>query len=247
MILSADHPVSPTDLYYFDEYNTTLESLKSTLLNSPIKTEKTEETCVVYDCEIEPFEYKIEPFFPIEPSRDSLNSVFEDSDLIESIMTSLKTEQQAGPIQVVSPQNRGDFPCLRKSGTFLNKDGRWIKGKPCQVSQCDKRAQSNGLCKGHGGGARCKVDGCQKSSQGSGLCRAHGGGKRCLYENCDKGTQRKGYCYLHGGVRSCVVEGCERKDRGNGKCFAHGCGRRCQAPYCLTTIRTGTLCEIHTK
>ncbi|KAE9190084.1 hypothetical protein PF005_g19391 [Phytophthora fragariae] len=36
-------------------------------------------------------------------------------------------------------------PCLRKPGTFLNKDGRWIKGKPCRMEGCDKRAQSNGL------------------------------------------------------------------------------------------------------
>ncbi|CAH0479893.1 unnamed protein product [Peronospora belbahrii] len=60
-------------------------------------------------------------------------------------------------------------PCLRKPGTFLNKDGRWIKGKPCRMEGCDKRAQSNGLCKGHGGGARCSFMGCSKSSQGGGF------------------------------------------------------------------------------
>lgn len=136
-------------------------------------------------------------------------------------------------------------PCLRKPGTFLNKDGRWIKGKPCRMEGCDKRAQSNGLCKGHGGGARCSFSGCSKSSQGGGFCRAHGGGKRCMHEGCEKGTQRNGFCYLHGGVRSCSVEGCDKKDRGNGKCFSHGGGRKCQAHMCFNTIRRGAFCDLH--
>ncbi|KAH7472290.1 putative WRKY transcription factor 19 [Phytophthora ramorum] len=136
-------------------------------------------------------------------------------------------------------------PCLRKPGTFLNKDGRWIKGKPCRMEGCDKRAQSNGLCKGHGGGARCSFAGCSKSSQGGGFCRAHGGGKRCMHEGCEKGTQRNGFCYLHGGVRSCSVEGCDKKDRGNGKCFSHGGGRKCQAHLCFNTIRRGAFCDLH--
>jgi hypothetical protein len=136
-------------------------------------------------------------------------------------------------------------PCLRKPGTFLNKDGRWIKGKPCRMEGCDKRAQSNGLCKGHGGGARCSFAGCSKSSQGGGFCRAHGGGKRCMHEGCEKGTQRNGFCYLHGGVRSCSVEGCDKKDRGNGKCFSHGGGRKCQAHMCFNTIRRGAFCDLH--
>ncbi|KAI9915864.1 hypothetical protein PsorP6_006962 [Peronosclerospora sorghi] len=136
-------------------------------------------------------------------------------------------------------------PCLRKPGTFLNKDGRWIKGKPCRMEGCDKRAQSNGLCKGHGGGARCNFSGCNKSSQGGGFCRAHGGGKRCMHEGCEKGTQRNGFCYLHGGVRSCSVEGCDKKDRGNGKCFSHGGGRKCQAHMCFHTTRRGAFCDLH--
>ncbi|RLN45621.1 hypothetical protein BBJ29_001796 [Phytophthora kernoviae] len=115
-------------------------------------------------------------------------------------------------------------PCIRKPGTFLNKDGRWIKGKPCRMEGCDKRAQSNGLCKGHGGGARCSFAGCSKSSQGGGFCRAHGGGKRCMHEG---------------------VEGCDKKDRGNGKCFSHGGGRKCQAQMCLNTIRRGAFCDLH--
>uniref|UniRef100_M4B2N6 WRKY19-like zinc finger domain-containing protein n=1 Tax=Hyaloperonospora arabidopsidis (strain Emoy2) TaxID=559515 RepID=M4B2N6_HYAAE len=138
-------------------------------------------------------------------------------------------------------------PCIRKPGTFLNKDGRWIKGKPCRMDSCDKRAQSNGLCKGHGGGARCSFSGCSKSSQGGGFCRAHGGGKRCMYEGCEKGTQRNGFCYLHGGVRSCSVEGCDKKDRGNGKCFSHGGGRKCQAHMCFSTIRRGAFCDLHNE
>ena len=146
-----------------------------------------------------------------------------------------------------SSSSSSSAPCLRKPGTFLNKDGRWIKGKPCRMDSCDKRAQSNGLCKGHGGGARCSFSGCSKSSQGGGFCRAHGGGKRCLYDGCEKGTQRNGFCYLHGGVRSCSVDGCEKKDRGNGKCFSHGGGRKCQALMCFHTIRRGAFCDVHNE
>lgn len=232
------HPDSPVDTCMFPPIYS----------ESVIKTEKKGELALL-DGDIEPFEYN--PNAKLN-GEESLNSVFGDADLINSIMTSLATEQQlaaqAAPVPLVQLPAlpvMSSYPCLRKPGTFLNKDGRWIKGKPCRLGNCDKRAQSNGLCKGHGGGARCSVDGCSKSSQGGGLCRAHGGGKRCLHEGCEKGTQRNGFCYLHGGVRSCVVEGCERKDRGNGKCFAHGGGRRCQAPYCLTTIRKGTYCDKH--
>lgn len=228
---------------------------------------------VVYDCELEPFEYRAD--MSLDGHHNDLdketafNSVFADNDLIDSIMCSLDLEQPtaalvesprmmlpsfppmvvnvtatpkcAAPMAPVSTS----LPCIRKPGTFLNKDGRWIKGKPCRMQECDKRAQSNGLCKGHGGGARCNFEGCHKSSQGGGFCRAHGGGKRCLHEGCEKGTQRNGYCYLHGGVRSCSVQGCDKKDRGNGKCFSHGGGRKCQNDACMAMIRRGVYCEIH--
>lgn len=164
-----------------------------------------------------------------------------------SILRSVTAELGCDKVSATTaPTSTIAMPAVtRKPGTFLNKDGRWIKGKPCRMDSCDKRAQSNGLCKGHGGGARCSFEGCAKSSQGGGLCRAHGGGKRCMHEGCEKGTQRNGFCYLHGGVRPCSVEGCDKKDRGNGKCFSHGGGRKCQAPLCVTTIRRGVFCEQH--
>ncbi|TMW55587.1 hypothetical protein Poli38472_010469 [Pythium oligandrum] len=244
-------PESPVDTSMFPPiYGTPMKETKvntfSISADFPTNKPVPKSECVVYDSEIEPFEYK--PSVTGIP-EDSLSSVFGDADLINSIMTSLETEASTAPAvsPVLLPPTPviSSYPCLRKPGTFLNKDGRWIKGKPCRISNCDKRAQSNGLCKGHGGGARCNVEGCSKSSQGGGLCRAHGGGKRCLHEGCEKGTQRNGFCYLHGGVRSCNVEGCDRKDRGNGKCFAHGGGRRCQAAYCSTTIRKGSFCAKH--
>lgn len=94
--------------------------------------------------------------------------------------------------QSESPKKRR--PC----NTFINKEGRVIRGKPCSFpAGCYNRAQSGGLCKAHGGGARCNVDGCNRSSQGRGKCRTHGGGKRCSFKGCEKGTQRKGYCFFH--------------------------------------------------
>ncbi|CAI5738109.1 unnamed protein product [Hyaloperonospora brassicae] len=214
---------------------------------------------------------------PRSHAGTSLSSVFGDQDLIDAIIAvkavsnplfslnfpaprRLQQQQQPKRPQSftalmqqrplggsLSAASSSSGPCLRKPGTFLNKDGRWIKGKPCRMDSCDKRAQSNGLCKGHGGGARCSFSGCSKSSQGGGFCRAHGGGKRCLYDGCEKGTQRNGFCYLHGGVRSCSVDGCEKKDRGNGKCFSHGGGRKCQALMCFHTIRRGAFCDVHNE
>jgi hypothetical protein len=222
--------------------------------------------CVVYDCELEPFEFsnqnnsdsdcsESEPEFHPEINtkrRFSLTHVFEDQDLADEIMCSLEVDQlfqqaqQLNLSPIRAPLLPNVLPSIRKPGTFLNKDGRWIKGKPCRMDNCDKRAQSNGLCKGHGGGARCNFHGCTKSSQGGGFCRAHGGGKRCMHEGCEKGTQRNGYCYLHGGVRSCNVEGCDKKDRGNGKCFSHGVGRKCGTTYCDNMTRRGMFCDKHT-
>ncbi|TYZ68265.1 hypothetical protein PybrP1_004396 [[Pythium] brassicae (nom. inval.)] len=227
---------------------------------------------VVYDCELEPFEYRPGLDGAVDKAR-SLSSVFSDQDLVDAIMGSLDIESLLTPrdapsavgaaakvltplpvsavttafprMTIAIPTSSLKLPLTRKPGTFLNKDGRWIKGKPCRMDSCDKRAQSNGLCKGHGGGARCSFKGCVKSSQGGGFCRAHGGGKRCLHDGCEKGTQRNGYCYLHGGVRACLVDGCDKKDRGNGKCFSHGGGRKCQSPLCTTTIRRGVFCDAH--
>lgn len=249
-----------------DDEASNLKSVDTTLSHGPVE-DHNDDKCVVYDCELEPFEY----LGRLPSDKDSsLTSVFGDETLANEIFNSLKTEPNNAPVasNVVPiaplsikapmfPANMSisipatpmsvllSVPCIRKPGTFLNKDGRWIKGKPCRMDNCDKRAQSNGLCKGHGGGARCSKEGCNKSSQGGGFCRAHGGGKRCMFEGCEKGTQRNGFCYLHGGVRSCSVEGCEKKDRGNGKCFSHGGGRRCQAAYCAQPIRRGTYCERH--
>uniref|UniRef100_K3WJ59 WRKY19-like zinc finger domain-containing protein n=1 Tax=Globisporangium ultimum (strain ATCC 200006 / CBS 805.95 / DAOM BR144) TaxID=431595 RepID=K3WJ59_GLOUD len=257
-----------------------LPSLAAQVRSVRIKTETPVSSaamgeCVVYDCELEPFEYRPGLNDHLEKSR-SLSTVFGDQDLVDAIMCSLDGEPiktprivrtkpptplgahmlmdaslaaamsaPLGKMTISIPTSSIKMPCTRKPGTFLNKDGRWIKGKPCHKDNCDKRAQSNGLCKGHGGGARCNFDGCAKSSQGGGFCRAHGGGKRCLHEGCEKGTQRNGYCYLHGGVRSCTVEGCDKKDRGNGKCFSHGGGRKCQSPLCFNTIRRGVFCDSH--
>ncbi|TDH71618.1 hypothetical protein CCR75_001744 [Bremia lactucae] len=232
------------------------------------------ETTVSMKAEIEPLTFRLNPT-PRSYNGSSLSSVFGDQELIDAIMFSLNTEHPNShfsdmSLRALSPifalprvpipsfaafvhqrphgpdaHLKATVACVRKSGTFLNKDGRWIKGKPCRMDGCDKRAQSNGLCKGHGGGARCNFVGCSKSSQGGGFCRAHGGGKRCMHKGCEKGTQRNGFCYLHGGVRSCSIDGCEKKDRGNGKCFFHGGGRKCQAPMCFHTIRRGTYCDLH--
>ena len=85
----------------------------------------------------------------------------------------------------------------RPSNSFINNDGRVIRGKPCNTSGCFNRTQSYGFCKSHGGGTRCNAFGCKKASQGNNRCRLHGGGKRCQINGCEKGSQRKGMCYLH--------------------------------------------------
>ena len=116
---------------------------------------------------------------------DPLMPVDMNNLMMEPLMTMV-------PTTVEKPQKR------RTTNTFVNKEGRVIRGKPCSfLGGCYNRAQSGGLCKAHGGGARCVIDGCTRSSQGNGKCRSHGGGKRCKVEGCVKGCQRGGYCYFH--------------------------------------------------
>jgi hypothetical protein len=67
----------------------------------------------------------------------------------------------------------------------------------CQFAECDKFAQTRGLCKAHGGGSRCRDPDCNKLAQSRGLCIAHGGGRRCQFDGCAKLAQSKGYCMSH--------------------------------------------------
>jgi hypothetical protein len=128
---------------------------------------------------------------------------------------------------------------------YLSNYGGGERAKQCSTRSCDKRAQTLGKCKSHGGGARCSVHNCMKSSQGGGFCRGHGGGSRCKVDGCNKGTQRHGLCFIHGGVRLCSVEGCEKKDRGNGRCISHGGGKRCEVEGCSRSVRKGNHCQAH--
>ena len=100
------------------------------------------------------------------------------------------------PTQKFSPDNGGKLLKRRQSNSFINNDGRVIRGKPCNARGCLKRTQSYGFCKSHGGRARCIAIGCEKTSQSNKLCRSHGGGKRCQVDGCVKGSQLKGLCYM---------------------------------------------------
>lgn len=91
----------------------------------------------------------------------------------------------------------------------------------CQFPECDKFAQTRGLCKAHGGGSRCRDPTCNKLAQSRGLCIAHGGGRRCQHDNCAKLAQSKGYCISHGGGRRCTVPDCEKFSQVKGRCKSH--------------------------
>ncbi|GAB9472050.1 hypothetical protein Gpo141_00009242 [Globisporangium polare] len=91
----------------------------------------------------------------------------------------------------------------------------------CQFAECDKFAQTRGLCKAHGGGSRCRDPTCNKLAQSRGLCIAHGGGRRCQYDDCAKLAQSKGYCISHGGGRRCTIPNCEKFSQVKGRCKSH--------------------------
>jgi hypothetical protein len=91
----------------------------------------------------------------------------------------------------------------------------------CQFAECDKFAQTRGLCKAHGGGSRCRDPDCNKLAQSRGLCIAHGGGRRCQFDGCAKLAQSKGYCISHGGGRRCTFVGCEKFSQVKGRCKSH--------------------------
>lgn len=91
----------------------------------------------------------------------------------------------------------------------------------CHLPDCDKYAQTRGLCKAHGGGSRCRDATCNKLAQSRGLCIAHGGGRRCQHDGCAKLAQSKGYCISHGGGRRCAVPDCEKFSQVKGRCKSH--------------------------
>jgi hypothetical protein len=149
------------------------------------------------------------------------------------------------PLDEINADNFDEETFQMTDDFYVNRHGGMVRGKQCTYRTCERRAQSSGMCKTHGGGARCSRDGCQKSSQGGGLCRGHGGGSRCKVDGCTKGTQRHGLCFIHGGVRLCSVNGCAKKDRGNGRCIGHGGGKRCEVVGCIRSVRKGNLCQGH--
>ncbi|KAG6587215.1 WRKY transcription factor 19 [Phytophthora cinnamomi] len=91
----------------------------------------------------------------------------------------------------------------------------------CRLNDCNKFAQTRGLCKAHGGGSRCRHPDCHKLAQSRGLCIAHGGGRRCTVENCNKLAQSKGHCISHGGGRRCAIPHCDKFSQVRGYCKAH--------------------------
>lgn len=91
----------------------------------------------------------------------------------------------------------------------------------CGIFECTKFAQTQGLCKAHGGGSRCRESGCQKLAQSKGLCIAHGGGRRCAFDGCQKLAQSKGCCISHGGGRRCHVPDCDKFAQVRSHCKLH--------------------------
>ncbi|OWZ10739.1 hypothetical protein PHMEG_00016361 [Phytophthora megakarya] len=91
----------------------------------------------------------------------------------------------------------------------------------CRLTDCNKFAQTRGLCKAHGGGSRCRHPECHKLAQSRGLCIAHGGGRRCIVEDCNKLAQSKGHCISHGGGRRCAIPHCDKFSQVRGYCKAH--------------------------
>ncbi|EEY59887.1 uncharacterized protein PITG_13033 [Phytophthora infestans T30-4] len=91
----------------------------------------------------------------------------------------------------------------------------------CRLNDCNKFAQTRGLCKAHGGGSRCRHPDCPKLAQSRGLCIAHGGGRRCIIEDCNKLAQSKGHCISHGGGRRCTIPHCDKFSQVRGYCKAH--------------------------
>ncbi|RLN57937.1 hypothetical protein BBJ28_00002598 [Nothophytophthora sp. Chile5] len=91
----------------------------------------------------------------------------------------------------------------------------------CRLTDCNKFAQTRGLCKAHGGGSRCRDPQCHKLAQSRGLCIAHGGGRRCSVDGCAKLAQSRGCCISHGGGRRCAVPDCEKFSQVRGYCKSH--------------------------
>jgi hypothetical protein len=100
------------------------------------------------------------------------------------------------------------------------------KGTFCRFNGgCDKKIETNGLCKAHGGGQRCRhAGGCHKGIQSHGLCKTHGGGQRCRHPGgCDKAIHSYGLCRAHGGGMRCQhAGGCNKHIVKKRLCRQHG-------------------------
>ncbi|KAG6613156.1 WRKY transcription factor 19 [Phytophthora cinnamomi] len=94
--------------------------------------------------------------------------------------------------------------------------------------------------------ALCSHRDCEKIAQSHGLCVAHGG-KRCVHPDCTKSAQLHGLCITHGGSRACSFPGCTKMTRSAGRCFEHGGGKQCSEPGCGKQVQAKGLCSAHGK
>jgi len=141
--------------------------------------------------------------------------------------------------------------------------GGAIRGARCRwPGGCEKRMQTGGYCRGHGGGTKCKwPEGCTKQPLKGGYCLSHGGVKTQTFckwaEGCDKFAVKSGLCSAHGGGPASApgekcrwAEGCEKNAKRGGYCEEHTSKKRtkrtCQHPDgCEKQVVKKGLCRAH--
>ncbi|ETV77663.1 hypothetical protein H257_08554 [Aphanomyces astaci] len=117
-----------------------------------------------------------------------------------SLDDSLQIQQQQLPsLQSVSTKNVQQIPgqCLQHaSRTVVTYCGYCKAHGGFDAEKCEKSAQSHGLCKALGGGARYTFSDYDKSSQGKGVCRKHGGPLTLSEATCVRSMAGRDYAWM---------------------------------------------------
>ena len=109
------------------------------------------------------------------------------------------------------------------------------------------RAQTDSLCRKHGGDTRsvCEDPACSTKAVGRGLCAKHGGKGTCTMPGCTTNAYARGLCTKHGGKGMCTVAACTTNAQARGLCTKHGGKGMCSVVACTTNAKVRGLCAKH--
>ena len=123
--------------------------------------------------------------------------------------------------------------------------------KRCNVSDCDNRSVTGGVCNRHGAKRkRCSHPGCVNQVLNGGKCCRHGAKMPiCSYPGCNYIARQSGVCTTHGAKRpKCRYPDCGNNAVKGGICIRHGAKverKSCSHHDCDNLARRDGVCCRH--